>query len=697
MLPLSEPFYIVAGDELPKFGPYVLKYPDGAVINLAGKAVKFRFRRKEGGTGQERNATIVDAAAGKAEYAFIDGDGLEPGWYWAKFHVEDSPGKWLSVPHPEHRILVSDDRTATTAGAPEPEPDDGFTLGTGKTLTERRANLTRLRQLIDDAATNGTRFVELPAGTIEIELQAGDVNSDLNGGIVCVAELTGTLRIRGAGARETVIKFYPTSLQTLNYAGFMIDAVAAAAHVTFEDLTLDGPTTEISTQVTDANAIGFYSSGGLSDTSTVTLERVRILGKWDMATYITAGGKKHVTIRECYFEADNPVSVFYDTPTTAGGTKLHISDSHIKAAYVGYARGTDNNAYCMYVHPSVSMRCVNTIFEGAGGDVGYAVHIFGGPSHLPDYCEFIGCDFLNCKRGVLGNKLVPTRFNNCSFLVESNAILPQNAGTLKGFMFCENCRFKMLPGSGNLGGGVIGGGFYNCNFDDGGGSGIFFDTASGVWHFVNCRFDKTGTGAFHIGAGGEHTIEGCEFYSTAASYAVVTVTGARVRLRDCVFNTNVRGSYGGASAADIDFEGCHFKNAEAVRFSANNPAGSVRGRNNFFDSTTWTTDGGSTGWCQIHPREAANPSTVASAGSVTLSPNYDLHHITGTTTINNIYILDSAPAVILFGGKIRLVADGAFALGAAGNIVAKNGAARAVGELIVLEYDPTTAKWREYL
>lgn len=84
----------------------------------------------------------------------------------------------------------------------------------------------------------------------------------------------------------------------------------------------------------------------------------------------------------------------------------------------------------------------------------------------------------------------------------------------------------------------------------------------------------------------------------------------------------------------------------------------------------------------------------ASAASVTFDGNYDTYHVTGTTTIDNIYILSSA-ATRLFRGPLHLIADGAFAFSSSGNIVPLSTAARTAGEVTSFVYETEAGKWRE--
>lgn len=77
--------------------------------------------------------------------------------------------------------------------------------------------------------------------------------------------------------------------------------------------------------------------------------------------------------------------------------------------------------------------------------------------------------------------------------------------------------------------------------------------------------------------------------------------------------------------------------------------------------------------------------TLASAG--TIVPVAPITHITGTFAIVNI-----TPPDPTFSGMIILIADGIFTWTAAGNI-AVAGTITAANKILILVYDPTTAKW----
>ncbi len=80
-----------------------------------------------------------------------------------------------------------------------------------------------------------------------------------------------------------------------------------------------------------------------------------------------------------------------------------------------------------------------------------------------------------------------------------------------------------------------------------------------------------------------------------------------------------------------------------------------------------------------------------------VGPRAARHGASGTTTINKIAVQNMAytshPTWDL-NTKITLIAEGAFALDSAGNILA-DGGARTVGRAIQLVYDGTNAKWVE--
>ncbi len=74
------------------------------------------------------------------------------------------------------------------------------------------------------------------------------------------------------------------------------------------------------------------------------------------------------------------------------------------------------------------------------------------------------------------------------------------------------------------------------------------------------------------------------------------------------------------------------------------------------------------------------------ASATTIAPNRGIHHVTGTTTIQNITIPWDG-----FSGSCFLVADGAWSLGTSGNI--NSAVTAAAGNVILLTYDLTNQKW----
>ncbi len=104
------------------------------------------------------------------------------------------------------------------------------------------------------------------------------------------------------------------------------------------------------------------------------------------------------------------------------------------------------------------------------------------------------------------------------------------------------------------------------------------------------------------------------------------------------------------------------------------------------------------------------PYAVASASSVTLggpanvdlnnssgigAMNFNTWHIFGTTTINTLAIEGATQDAMLNGAVEYLIADGAWALGSSGNIVALTASARTVGSVIPLKWNAVTGVWTE--
>lgn len=88
------------------------------------------------------------------------------------------------------------------------------------------------------------------------------------------------------------------------------------------------------------------------------------------------------------------------------------------------------------------------------------------------------------------------------------------------------------------------------------------------------------------------------------------------------------------------------------------------------------------------PQNALQPGLgTALASAATIAPTNQVHHVTGTTTVNTI----TAPGGIQSGNELVLIADGTFSVSTAGNVADR--VDLVAGQTARLVYDVTTAKW----
>lgn len=203
---------------------------------------------------------------------------------------------------------------------------------------------------------------------------------------------------------------------------------------------------------------------------------------------------------------------------------------------------------------------------------------------------------------------------------------------------------------------------------------------------------------------GEVIIEDWDFYAMYNQFNrpqyYITLDGSpTVYIRRCRFNMGSSGPYyGSAIYLTSTFTGTVIvENNELIGASGNlvedgkaSGAAVVFGQNNVLGSGTLKTAGRP--MC-VQPRNAFNQTSVASAGNVTLSSDYNQVHVTGTTAINNLYVSSSA-ATPCFAGTYSLILDAACSFTNAGNIKATAGA-RTANDMVTFLYDPVAGYWYE--
>jgi len=140
-------------------------------------------------------------------------------------------------------------------------------------------------------------------------------------------------------------------------------------------------------------------------------------------------------------------------------------------------------------------------------------------------------------------------------------------------------------------------------------------------------------------------------------------------------------------------------NTVAIQASGLGPQVLTGSGNSFTGAVTISSLGSSVS--SVSNKPGIYPLATASAASVTLGNygqsglsgwNFDTYHVSGTTTVNNLYI-DGSTRQPAFAGSVNLIADAAWSLGSSGNIVPCNTTAFSVGANVRLNYDSLTGKW----
>lgn len=96
---MPTPFYLKTGDTSPALS-VTLKDGDGAAVDLTGATVVFNMNDEDGAQVINRGAsTLVDAASGKAKYAWSAADTAAAGYYTAEFEVTYSDATVETFPN----------------------------------------------------------------------------------------------------------------------------------------------------------------------------------------------------------------------------------------------------------------------------------------------------------------------------------------------------------------------------------------------------------------------------------------------------------------------------------------------------------------------------------------------------------------------------------------------------------------------
>lgn len=549
----------------------------------------------------------------------------------------------------------------------------GLVYGAGATSTEREANLVGLQTAL---AVYASKPLYLPVGELYLDFTSG--NTKIN--------ITASATILGLGIGKTNLHFGP-SPATFAYEGLRI---TGGTEFRIQDLTLTGPTASSTTPYT----VGI-SYQNATNNAHLMLSRVAIAGQFVQAFEVGAGYGSLVT------EMD-----FVDFTAYDGTLNYFCVDGIDKILLVTNSRfhdttNTSGANHLWYIHPSVSWKAINCRFENGQF---YAIHNYGttittsGKYAVVDNCYFSGsaAGF----HGILTNRRGPMTVTNSTFRA------PVGINVQNKDVDISNCEFYADSGGTHSTGIDITAGtdqvtISHCKFDNS-------DMSVGggfSWFISNSRFGNKST--IYIGVSPLTVIDNCYFNIANGATEAINANGTNTG-KVIVRNSTFKGSASNAAIYNRFLVGVVLENNQflntgpSIRILLGVTDGLIEGSGNFFANAPIESNAGSYQYLKV--RDQLNPSVVASAASTVLSLNYNQTHISGTATINNLWVGDNDPTSgtsRFFSGPQYLIADEAWTLannaGGTGNLRTNTGAnvTVAANQVVIMLQDSKTNLWHQ--
>jgi len=567
----------------------------------------------------------------------------------------------------------------------------GVVVGAGQSQATRLANRTSLQTAVNDAA-GGVLYAR---GVIEVEFDAA--NPRIN--------VSSSMHIIGAGVGwgQTTFKAFPDS------AGFSFSLfrIAAGVEVVFANFTLQGPAISA-----DHATLSTYAIEHMGTSGDLKLYSVKITGKVTNGISLgggTAPGTYLTEIVGCDLEAAYEVLTGSASDAIIGKA-VHVRDTTFR----NIPDVTTNQYHLVYLNPNIAVWFSHCRFLNTPTNAGYAIHHHGTATLPADYAVYEKCFFGS---GLLGagairasnttiSEIIAPTFRNASG--GGLAVRLQTAGVLVrgGFFYCAKA-FDVIAGAATP---VVR--IHGAHLECTGSTWIDCKYAGSTWIIRDCTL-KTPAGvsvsnAFIASENDDLnlTVEECLLIGGGTETRVgIDVFKGKVVIRRNVFEgafTNGAQAaifFAGGTLTSLVIDGNDFSGMTAGRaINANHAAGAdsgkIRGKDNIFGTSVPFCNTAGT-YHLIEPRTGVNPVTIASAATLQPSLNYEVQHVTGNTTIDNIKFGNSDTQTRMMAGRLTLIMDGTAAFSAAGNIKAKTGAARAVDEVVTVIRDPRTDFWYE--
>jgi hypothetical protein len=528
---------------------------------------------------------------------------------------------------------------------------------------------------------------------IPLRLPPVTTTIDLTASPHCL-KVTAALTVIGYGD-HTVLRCLPATITNFCIVAF---SMGSGVNLTLKNLTIQGPD-DPGTLGPGANdyilTAGVYGEFA----GNLRMERVKVTGQfaWAMQHYDSPVGstKTIIEAKDCDFTA--VVGCVY-SPNLGGRLKqTHFINSKFHDL-MGVSTPTTVNGSILYIDPNCSILIDGCSFNNIACRTVFQAYCTTQNAGVPAYCRVINSTFNNfAGNAIYTSKWITSEVVNCR-LVSSSALTTAGVVIMGGDVSIRDCTIYafnpiqalVLPASGSVA-------ISNCFLYPTGAASAGISTAYGnstKWYIDNVKIFGDSTSYFGISNqpnSGDNIWYINNLYVsgvTTAGFKTSAHGSTKYFLNNCVFDMNAMGiqSYGGTLEAEVN--NCRFLQSSVIPISfLGETSGVVRGSDNYFQYGRPNTDAN---YQKFSPRKGVG-SDLTSGSSITISPNFDAYHVTGTAQINTI----SLGGFNWLEGMIYLIADGAWSLGNSGNVRHRTTGVRNLNELVALMYDPKTQLWYE--
>lgn len=607
----------------------------------------------------------------------------------------------------------------------------GVTVGTGQSEATQRANTAAIYAAINAAnaasATDHVEVVHNAVGTIEcyldpaVHARSRDVGTDITT-VGIIKPLNGnTFTLRGQGATSR-IAFFPDA-PSFTYNMFYVDGYLGRRATRFATMSVDGPVSYGGDDpLTDPNRYLFYHQGSTTPGAyaryTIEFEDVITTGI-PTGAFSSSSGDCDVRVLGTTFRGMMVAGSVFN-PGNCQKT-LYIEGGDHANLYDATAEGV-----CWYIHPNVwpggaDGKTMFTRRAGVNVILGcpqrFGVYINGTegvaapapPSEMiVEYITFSGSDFM--QTSYVTNTVVRNINATCnaseSFILSRGVLEVYNcvvnggviqaadgpiAGGRHAFQTVHDITYTSIATvTTNNFVAFANGRVYDCTVNGNA-------TAFAV---LGCALSEDGDivtmerviASGNIGRG----------FVAASPTSYSDTVPLRVDLIECEMTgtspfLRIIGSAGLTELVDIRLYDCVTDDNSLYLFDCKNHI--IRGSGNVFRASfpfAFFGPGIGPSIQDISNRHATVVGNLASAGTLNLNCSYDEQSISGTATINTIYLANDTDQNQGFVGHYKLNFVAAASLSAAGNIVPLSTSPRAPGSSALLFWNNSTGKWVEY-